>query len=361
MNPPTLIDLFAGCGGMTRGFVDAGYKPVRAVEHDLFAAATYEANFGEDHVFYGDIEDLLEEKIPKVDLIIGGPPCQGFSQLGLEDVDDPRNRLWREYMRVVLTAEPKMFVIENVTRFLKSPEYGILELMVKNGKLRDYRIEAKVLNTADYGIAQKRKRVIVIGCRKDIGEPTFPNPTHTESDATALLEQLRPWETLKSVLKGVDHQVDITELPERTKPHFGKHVPGHFRGKELHIGRNPQPISIERYRQIGPGENRRALPDRLLTPCWRKHKNGSGDVMGRLEWTKPSVTIRTEFFKPEKGRYLHPEFDRPITHLEAALIQGFTRSYKWCGPKLEIARQIGNAVPPLFAQRIAEATRQVIG
>jgi DNA (cytosine-5)-methyltransferase 1 len=91
--------------------------------------------------------------------------------------------------------------------------------------------------------------------------------------------------------------------------------------------------------------------------------------MGRLEWTKPSVTIRTEFFKPEKGRYLHPEWnaeasrsvDRPITHLEAALIQGFTRSYKWCGSKLEIGRQIGNAVPPLFAQRIAEETLRIIG
>ena len=111
-----MIDLFAGCGGMTQGFVDAGFTPVLAVEFNLHAAATYAANFGEDHTFYGDIATLDVKDVPEVDLVIGGPPCQGFSNLGSKDINDPRNTLWREYVRVVRTAHPKVFVIENVDR-----------------------------------------------------------------------------------------------------------------------------------------------------------------------------------------------------------------------------------------------------
>ena len=373
LKPPAIIDLFSGCGGMTRGFVDAGCEPVLAVEHNLFAASTYAANFGERHVFHGDIETLPDSRVAEVgevDLVIGGPPCQGFSQLGPGDLDDPRNKLWREFVRVVSIAKPKLFVIENVPRFLASPDFAILEREVTSGALRDYRIARSVLNAADFGIAQKRKRAIVVGCRRDIGEPSLPNPTHTDGRDTALSDHLPPWITLESALKRVEHQVAGTELPLRTQCYFNEDVPGHFRGADLHFGRNPQKKSLDRYRLIGPGQNRKKLPDHLLAPCWRNHQNGSGDVMGRLEWEKPAVSIRCEFFKPEKGRFLHPQFDidepsncvnRPLTHLEALLIQGFTRSYKWCGTKLEIARQIGNAVPPLFARRIAEETLRVIG
>src|SRR5689334_2088965 len=112
-----MIDLFAGCGGMTSGFLSAGgFKPVMSVEFDLAAAATYAANFGEAHTYYADIATIPDSEIPEVDLIIGGPPCQGFSNLGTRDVDDPRNKLWKEYIRFVQHATPKVFVIENVDR-----------------------------------------------------------------------------------------------------------------------------------------------------------------------------------------------------------------------------------------------------
>src|SRR5688500_3299031 len=105
---PTLIDLFAGCGGMTAGFVREGFEPVQAVEWDLHAAATYAANFGENHMFWGDIGEWSSDDIPNVDVVIGGPPCQGFSNLGSKDIDDPRNKLWKEYLRVVSSAQPKV-------------------------------------------------------------------------------------------------------------------------------------------------------------------------------------------------------------------------------------------------------------
>jgi DNA (cytosine-5)-methyltransferase 1 len=132
---------------------------------------------------------------------------------------------------------------------------------------------------------------------------------------------------------------------------FPKHA-----ASQLHIGRNPTPVSLARYRCVPPGGNRFDLmkqrPD--LTPgCWKRKKTGSTDVFGRLSWDDPALTIRTEFFKPEKGCYLHPEFDRPITHWEAARLQTFPDDYVFCGSKIEIARQIGNAVPPLLAEALA--------
>jgi DNA (cytosine-5)-methyltransferase 1 len=127
---------------------------------------------------------------------------------------------------------------------------------------------------------------------------------------------------------------------------------------DWHIGRHPNPVSLERYRAVPPGGNRfdlqRNRPD--ITPrCWLEKPSGSTDLFGRLWWNRPSVTIRTEFYKPEKGRYLHPEADRPITHREAARLQSFPDDFVWMGSKIEVARQIGNAVPPLLGYAIARA------
>jgi DNA (cytosine-5)-methyltransferase 1 len=337
---PSLVDLFAGCGGMTAGFTAAGFDPVLAVEHDLAAAATYAANFGEHHVFRGDIAALPDHDIPEVDVVIGGPPCQGFSNLGLRDPHDPRNRLWREYVRVVRRARPAAFVIENVDRFHSSAELALLR-----AELDDYEFADDVLNAADYGVPQRRNRTIVIGSR--VGTPCLPQPTHDGN-----------WVSVRRAFRGVPRRPADIDLPDSTDVWFGARVPGTFKSSEIHVGRRPAPISMERYRTIPPGGNRfdlaAARPD-LLPPCWVKKAKGTNDVMGRLWWDQPSVTIRTEFYKPEKGRYLHPEEHRPITQLEAARLQTFPPEFLWCGSKVAIAKQIGNAVPTLLAQRIAES------
>lgn len=129
-----MIDLFAGCGGLTQGFVKQGFVPVAGSEWDLGAAATYAANFGESHMTYGDIADFVD--FPKADLVVGGPPCQGFSNLGARDPDDPRNSLWRDYMRVVVQANPQVFVLENVDRFSKSAEFALLMNELNGSTLR---------------------------------------------------------------------------------------------------------------------------------------------------------------------------------------------------------------------------------
>jgi DNA (cytosine-5)-methyltransferase 1 len=194
----------------------------------------------------------------------------------------------------------------------------------------------------------------VIGTRKDLPKILLPTPSGVNA----------PWRTTKDALRDVDPVVPVgrTEFPpSRLVDLFGD-VPGPYSMAELHIARNYTQLSLDRFAHIPYGGNRFDLPENLKAECWKRHTTGSGDVMGRLRWDRPSVTIRTEFFKPEKGRYLHPDEPRAITHLEAAKLQGFPDDFGWCGSKLEIARQIGNAVPielaSALAAHIAEGLRQ---
>ncbi|WP_244870829.1 DNA cytosine methyltransferase [Catellatospora sp. IY07-71] len=345
--PLQVVDLFAGCGGLSQGFRQSGFfTPVAAVEFDSAAAATYAANFGADHIYCGDIKDWVNGVLPDADVVVGGPPCQGFSNLGKKDEDDERNQLWRRYVDALVKIKPRAFLMENVDRFGKSREFQDLYAeTAPGGRLEDYHIEVALVRATDFGSAQLRKRVIVIGTRRDLPAvipiPEASTPKHM-------------WRTVKDALTGVPPTVptDRVELPGRT---LADGTPGWFTAEELHITRRYDPeLSIPRFHAIPPGGNRFDLPDHLKAACWKKHETGSGDVMGRLRWEQPSVTIRTEFFKPEKGRYLHPVEHRAITHYEAARLQGFPDDFKWCGNKIQIARQIGNAVPVELAQALAE-------
>ncbi|MFE4599540.1 DNA cytosine methyltransferase [Kitasatospora indigofera] len=436
-----VIDLFAGCGGFTEGFHsfrpnsnaadEPVFRTVAAVEHNLAAAATYAANFaagmgGAQHIHAGDIEDWFPKGDEiEADVILGGPPCQGFSGLGKQDAADPRNKLWRQYMRIINDVEPKIFVIENVDRFLRSPEFADLQAETEEGgELHKYRlidppgavkgepadVRAKryLLNSADYGVPQTRRRAIVIGVLRDVPELAnmkYPVPTHTGGTGKDTLfsdqdanEGPKGWNTVQDVFArsrrqkitstelkraGEDRSVDVEALGlSISAGNKRKTMPGPYRTVDLHIGRNPEVLSLARYRAIDTGGNRKHLRDKfykvatdgaihlstesgyesipgeehyLSTESWDSHNTGSGDVMGRLVEERPSVTIRTEFYKPEKGRYLHPKEHRPITHLEAALIQGFPPDFEWHGTKVEIARQIGNAVPVGLGRAIAGA------
>jgi DNA (cytosine-5)-methyltransferase 1 len=319
---------------------------------DRAAAASYECTFGRDIMYAGSIQDWLrDEEVPEVDVVVGGPPCQGFSNLGKRDATDERNLLWREYVRTVAKARPMFFVMENVPAFMKSIEFLLFRsATAPGGELADYAIgEPVVLNAADYGAAQVRKRTIIIGRLKDFANPGLPEPTHTGKHRT-----------LADVWSNVPSETAGTELPESRIEFDGVEFPGAFKTSELHLTRSYTKLSLDRFEHIPPGGNRFNIPDHLLSPCWKKHKRGSVDVMGRLSMDKPSVTIRTEFNKPEKGRYLHPTEQRAITHYEAALIQGFPEDHQWVGSKVAIARQIGNAVPIPLGRAIAEHIARAI-
>lgn len=209
-----------------------------------------------------------------------------------------------------------------------------------------YLVTAGILNAADYGVPQRRKRAIVLASR--IGRVPLPTPTHCDPQKTPTLFEkgLLPWETVGRAIGDLVDPVGIEIRVGQVSPPL-----------DLHFGRTPTKESLARYRCIPEGGNRFDLqkkrPD--LTPkCWIRKKSGGTDLFGRLWQDRPAFTIRTEFFKPEKGRYLHPKQHRPITHREAARLQSFPDSFIFLGTKIEVAKQIGNAVPPLLAKRVAE-------
>jgi DNA (cytosine-5)-methyltransferase 1 len=357
-----VIDLFAGCGGLTAGLrqLTAGdgqplYKPVLAVDLDEVALSTYAANFGDDHAVCEDIAEVSAHRVPSADVVVGGPPCQGFSSIGKRDDADVRNLLWRHYVRLVKAADPDVFVMENVGRFSLTPEFGLMTSYL-NEEFRDYNWDWKVVNAVDFGVPQNRKRTIIVASRvsrvsfddlgelaqEDIGVPKVSN--------------------LREAFRGLDWEIPRGHvLPEREGEWLnGIIVAGEFTEQEIHLPGvlYPRQKSLDRYRAIGPGQGRFDLPDELQMDCWRRKKSGTTDVMGRLEWDEPSVTVRAEFHKAEKGRYLHPQFVRgkdsetalrTISLAEGARIQTFPIDFVWCGRRDDIARQIGNAVPATLA------------
>ena len=339
----TSIDLFAGAGGLSLGFhlADLGYMSVFAVEHESAAAATFARNFGCE-VFDGDIE--CGPDYPEADLIVGGPPCQGFSPLGRDRDDLSRaqlNGLWKYFLDAVRTIRPKAFVIENVREFQRSAQFAeLICLLETDSELSVYTPAFGVLNAADYGVPQTRHRGIMVAVRDHDRNLPWPPPPLRGPDSV----DARPYVTVREAIG------DLPRHTSGTEPYFTE------AGQHLHFGRRPRPESLERYRAIPPGGNRfdlmRNRPD-ITPPCWANKPTGTTDVMGRLWWDRPSTTIRTEFFKPEKGRYLHPTADRVISHREGARLQSFPDWYLFEGTKIEIARQIGNAVPPLLGLAIA--------
>ncbi len=343
-----LIDLFCGAGGMTLGFVDrefcGGFKPVLAMDFDKAALTTHSENFGRygENVINEPIEDWLasDPDVPAADVVIGGPPCQGFSLLNKKRIGDVRRALWEPYLDIVELSGARMFVMENVSELFRSPE--LLQIK-RRAKTMGFKTKEAVLNAADYGAPQTRKRTVVVGWNPDrVGAPDFPmQASHAPEGMNS---HLPAWRTVRDVIGNL-------VAPEGTEIRHEAETP-----LNLHFGRNPTATSLARYRAVPIGGNRfdlqRVAPD--ITPaCWVRKTSGGTDLFGRLWWDRPSVTIRTEFFKPEKGRYLHPDQHRPITHREAARLMGFPDNFVFRGSKTDIARQIGNAVPPNLAGAIA--------
>lgn len=345
-----LIDLFCGAGGMSLGFVDrrfcGGFECVLAVDNDGPSLATHSANFS-GKVVCRNIEDWLAEnpRIPQADVVIGGPPCQGFSLLNKKRTGDHRRALWEPYLDVVKRCGARLFVMENVTELYRSEE---LVQIKRRANRMGFKVEATVLNAADYGAPQTRKRTIIVGWKGEgLCAPLFPPaPTHAAPD---LKTSLPAWRTVRQA---------IGDLRKPKGTEIGEVPP-----LDLHFGRNPTDISLARYRAVPPGGNRFDLQKnaRHITPaCWIKKTSGGTDLFGRLWWDRPSVTIRTEFFKPEKGRYLHPVEHRPITHREAARLMGFPDDFVFKGGKTDIAKQIGNAVPPDLAGAVAAMVKKCL-
>jgi len=349
---PRLIDLFCGAGCFTLGFTSKfghDFVPVWANDIDASAADSYKANFG--HCMVGDIIDILDDpstQVPQADLVIGGPPCQGFSLLNKNRQSDQRKHLWRPFFEVVERSGASIFVMENVPQLIGSFEHGEI---VGTAEALGFKVHSEKLLAADYGVPQIRFRAFIVGSKLNDPREFFPPArTHFQPNGRSLPlnfdgRHLHEWKTVRDAISDLPKPVG-TEIRQVAPP------------LDFHFGRTPTAISLLRYKTISKeGMNRFDLQRRrkdLTPPCWIRKTSGGTDLFGRLWWDRPAFTIRTEFFKPEKGRYLHPVEHRPITHREAARLQSIPDTFRFRGSKTDIARQIGNAVPPLLAAKVAE-------
>lgn len=305
---PRVLSLFSGGGGLDLGFERAGATTVICVDNDHESCKTLRFNRPAWDVFEGDIRDYTPE-VRDIDVVIGGPPCQGFSSAGKGDPNDPRNFLWREYFRVVQAVRPKAVVIENVSALghKRNGDHlsGIISALEESG----YRFVTDVLNAADFGVPQARRRLIVIGLRD--GQPTMPAPTTRHAPMTV--------KEAIGDLEFAPHDADFSHVPPRHAAHVA-----------------------ERWDRLLPGE---------VDQNYRR---------GRLDYDKPSVTIRAGGGYGPKGDHLagfhppiHPTQPRQLTVREAARIQSFPDDWTLRGSKTAQGRQIGNAVPVGLAEAVA--------
>lgn len=342
---PRVIDLFAGVGGLSLGFEKKGFDVVLANEYDTSIAASYIANHKNTKMIVGDITSLdLEETFGKlagtIDVIIGGPPCQGFSQKGQrKTIHDERNFLFKYYVSVVELIKPKYFVMENVPNLLTA-EGGffrgeIEELFNKLG----FSLEYGVLNASDYGVPQNRRRAVIIG-KLNGDAPKLPAPQGkkvTIWDAISDLAYLESGE-------GSEEQ----EYKYPAESDYEKMLRLGSSTLFNHVATKHSPLALERLALIPPNAGREVLPEEHLT------KSIYSGTWTRMRKDEISVTITTRFDTPSSGKFTHPFLNRAITVREAARIQSFPDNFHFIGNKGSQMKQVGNAVPPLLAAAIAE-------
>lgn len=321
----TAIDLFCGCGGLTTGLKKAGFKIFGAVDIDPLSVRTYKENHPEVTVIDKDIREIdaseflvkIGLSIGQLDLLAGCPPCQGFSTLrtlnGAVDVNDPRNDLLGEFERFVELLLPRAIMIENVPGLADDFRFEVFcQKMKKLGYIGNHCI----LNASEYGVPQRRKRLIYLaGLGMTIPFGRKSRKRRTVRDA------------------------------------IGKLGRAGSSGDSLHDLPEKRSIRVQEMIRLIPkdGGSRQDLPEVLQLEC-HKRCNGFKDVYGRMAWDDVAPTITSGCFNPSKGRFLHPEEDRAITMREAALLQGFPLKYKFPSTesKISIALMIGNALPPAF-------------
>jgi len=327
---PKAVDLFCGCGGLTVGLKKAGFHVLGAVDVDPLSIKTYKANHKDVEVWDIDIRKLKTAEVLKklgikkgeLDLLAGCPPCQGFSTMrtlnGAIDIEDPRNDLLFEFLRFAKALRPKAVMMENVPGLAVDERFSFF---LKKMKQLGYHGNHQILDAANYGVPQRRRRLIYLaGYRARV--PFAP--------------QARRRKTVRDAIGGL--------------PRAGKS------GDPVHDIPEYRTPKIKELIRLIPkdGGSRTDLPEAFQLEC-HKRCDGFKDVYGRMSWDAESPTITSGCFNPSKGRFLHPEEDRAITMREAALLQGFPPRYKFptTGNKSAIAMMIGNALPPEFIKRHA--------
>jgi DNA (cytosine-5)-methyltransferase 1 len=341
----TAIDLFSGGGGMTVGLKRAGFEVVSAVEVDENAVSTYQMNHPEVNMVHQDIRDVRGMNLRRqmgrepIDLLAGCPPCQGFSSLTRKyRRQDSRNQLVAEMSRLVKEIRPRVVMMENVPGLLERGK-PLLNEFIEGLKTLGYDVNYDVLQVADFGVPQNRRRLVLLA-GNGFSIP-LPRPTHSRSGQN----ELPHWRSLRSVIWHLPNPVTFMEAKEAGGPIMFN----------WHVVRNISDENIQRLRYAKPGKVRAFLPKRLRPKCHKNFDSGFNSVYGRMSWDQTPVTITGGCTTFSKGRFGHPSKNRTISVLEAALIQTFPRSYIFDTEFIDSACSIiGNALPCDFAEVVAK-------
>ncbi len=362
----TCIDLFCGAGGLSQGFRQQGFRVLAANDFDKCSALTYMRAHPETTFIEGPIERVKPKLILEIaglepgelDCIIGGPPCQAFSVYNhRRGFHDARSGLFREYLRIVEGTRPKCVVMENVTGILSAGGGRAVDEIHERLIRLGYDVKFEVLKAERFGVPQERRRVFFVGTLSDLGEYRFPEPTHghgrkpfvTVKDAIYDLPPL-------AILEG-EVQAEYA-LPPRSR--YQRQMRRRSNWLYNHVAPRLAPINQERLRHIPPGGSWRDIPvDLLPAGMKRARRCDHTKRYGRLHPEGLASTILTKC-DLHWGAYIHPEQERTLTVREAARFQSFPDWIRFCGPRIEQFRQVGNAVPPLLAEAVAKAVKRCL-
>lgn len=343
------IDIFSGAGGLSYGAGMAGIEVKYGIEINKYAAASFAFNHKKAKVITGDITKIKTSELDfegkEVFVIMGGPPCQGFSMSNTmnRNMDNEKNFLYLEFVRFVRELRPKWFVMENVWGLTKMNDGQTLEMIKESFMSQGYTVKAKVLWANEYGVPQKRYRCFIVGNRLGV-DFEFPEPhgtTVTVQEAFADLPVLKNGEMVDEA----DYTIPFAKASEYAQ----KMREGSKKAKQNFVSLNND-LVIERYKHIPQGGNWRDIPDELMANYADKSRCHSG-IYKRLRADSPSVVISNY----RKSMIIHPTQDRGLSVREAARLQSFPDSFIFQGPHMSIQQQIGNAVPPLLAEAVFTA------
>ena len=349
----TVIDLFAGVGGLSYGFAKCDdFNIIMANEYEKDIAIAYSLNHPNVNMINCDIRDLTEEKLKEccpngVDVIIGGPPCQSYSTLGKRKMD-ARAHLFEEYCRVLSILKPKLFLFENVSGLLSMNNGKLIEVIKNEFKTLGYVVKSKLLNAVNYGVPQFRDRVILVGMKD---KNTFEYPVETFGDG------LKPFRTLEDAfsdlpkLKSGESSSVYAAEPQNDFQRFLRH-------NSLSLVDNESPVNNEKLIKI-----MEALPDggsKKDLPISLRPKSGYGNTYAKMWWKRPAPTVTRNFACPSSSRCIHPKDSRALTTREGARLQSFPDDYKFYGNRSTKNLEIGNAVPPLLSIELAKSVLKAL-
>jgi DNA (cytosine-5)-methyltransferase 1 len=378
---PTFIDLFAGAGGLTEGFKLAGFRCLFATDFDAYCAATHKLNHPDVPFYDKPIETLSSRKLTgflrtgtEIDLVIGGPPCQGFSvNAPVRQSNDPRNHLFTHFVRTVKILQPRFIVFENVPGLISLDGGRVVDAIYDAFYRVGYGLKHRILFAAHYGIPQERWRLFFIGTRMPRTEIRFPYPTHY-ADGVAnftggkeltfaakprtLFEQLQRFVSVRDALSDLPPLANAegseeAEYDRKPLTEYQRQIRGECGTLWHHVAPRLATVNLERMKHIPPGGSWRDIPyDLLPVGMKRARRSDHTKRYGRLHPDRLSCTIMTKC-DPHWGSYFHWEQERVVTVREAARIQSFPDSYRFVGPQVRQYVQVGNAVPPLLAKAVA--------